>query len=244
MGGDTSLRLAEARGQSSITSATADTDQLSRPRATRGCPSRPQGPSPTGRCPWQGSSTPASGEPSGPQGKQPRPAPLRTPALQGDQDCLPGRAQGRHSLECRLTDASLPVSPPQVPCQSEAAGSPQSGRSSTRFPRACGRRPAGPGEGSARPRPLWCPGFPPPRRCGQGHPGSRGPADPPQCPIPTGAGFPLSPLTARLGCTTPSFPVRPRSTVRPRESRSLWPTVSMMVLTLPRLSSLQRAQAL
>lgn len=113
-----------------------------------------------GRCPWQGSSTPASGKPSGPQGKQPRPAPLRTPALQGDQDCLPGQAQGRHSLECRLTDVSLPVYPPQIPCQSEEAGSPQSGQSSTRFPRACGRRPAGPGEGSARPRSLWCPGSP------------------------------------------------------------------------------------
>ena len=75
---------------------------------------------------------------------------------------------------------------------------------------------------------------------------------PPRCPRPhplwegdtQWGGYPwLDPLTAMLGCTTPSFPVSPRSTVRPRESRSLWPTVSRMVVTLPCLSCLQRAQA-
>lgn len=51
----------------------------------------------------------------------------------------------------------------------------------------------------------------------------------------------LGSLTATLGCTAPRFPVSPRSTVRPRESRSLWLMVSRTVVMLPRLSLLQKA---
>lgn len=51
-------------------------------------------------------------------------------------------------------------------------------------------------------------------------------------------------LTPRLGCTTAGLPDSPRSTVRLSESRSFRPIVSMTVVTLPLLSSLQEGHIL
>ena len=207
--------------------------------------------SPTGRCPWQGSSTPASGELNSPQGRQPRPAPLHTPALQGDQACLPGLVP---KVDTRWMLAQTLACRP--PCPRYLAEAKQQG-----LHRAAkvvhvflelvgavllGQRRAQLGTAHCVPRPS--------RHCDGGDRATWGPVDRlilPSAPATLllgqtyrqGAGSLLGPLTARLGCTTPSFPVSPRSTVRPRESRSLWPTVSMMVVMLPRLSSLQRAQA-
>lgn len=48
-----------------------------------------------------------------------------------------------------------------------------------------------------------------------------------------GAGSPLGPLTARHRVHNSKLPSQSQVTVRPRESRSLWLMVSMMVVTLP-----------
>lgn len=131
--------------------------------------------------------------------------------------------------------------------------SPRCGQSNTHSPRACWRCPSMPeerllgatphGTHPTQPRALG------PRLCPPGWailPDALVTALWKRIPTrraPTWGVCQVCPLTATLGCTAPSFPVNPRSTVRPRESRSLWLTVSMTVVTLPRLSSLQKAHS-
>lgn len=156
-----------------------------------------------------------------------------------------------------------------VPCQIGAATSPQCGQSNKHSPQACLHSPGRQERIQLSPS-SWCPSCPTGTGHSRGSKAqalipcwallhNRVEKKDINCPsewlvLPNAPGLILSgkkisnrrhllgSLTATLGCTAPSFPVSPRSTVRPRESRSLRPTVSRIVVTLPRLSSLQKAQ--